>query len=156
MTMAEKQNNNNSSVNCWWHIKVLYLSNAILLLALVGVTFVGHLVVKQQKQDLELEIQLAAKRYVDFNPDQFGGDSAYYAKPPPDVDSDDDVTRVQAQQLVRIKRRALRHGDVDGTEHARRDPSYIRDPPANGESDLPDDWVWLTSYTRIPVSAHET
>ena len=105
-----------------------------------------------KKQDLELEIQLAAKRYVDFNPDQFGGDSAYYAKPPPDVDSDDDVTRVQAQQLVRIKRRALRHGDVDGTEHARRDPSYIRDPPANGESDLPDDWVWLTSYTRIPVS----
>ena len=143
-----------SSVQC--HIRILYCL-WLLLACVVGASiWLGHFQIQRLKEELRHEIHIQSRSFVEFNPELRHGDLEYSS--PPSVLDEEDVDEegeselsksAEQEEFLRVKRRARRHGHQQKIPQKDEQPIYLHQKEGSG---LPEDWVWLTSYSRIPVS----
>ena len=140
----------------WIHVRILYLLTVITILGVSIATWTC--LAEVQKLRREFHGQIVHRGVAEFDDtalkDTFTDRQLIQEEQQEEEEpkEDEDVRRVrEEEQLLRVKRRAPRH--EHGEEKKR--PSFYytpqRDMGREG-SGMPEDWVWLTSYSRIPVS----
>ena len=165
--------------NLWLHIKILYVSTSFLLVALLAAVCLGLREIQRLRTDLDEA--LSPTNFVDFEEHGLqraadrqrrgAGDSFNLQAEHLDIleqMESEGLEGEEDEQLIRVKRRTHRRRSREGKNNHRRDnddrandrPSfyYESSPRRDGEdregSGNPDPWVWLTSYSRIPVSTN--
>ncbi len=147
----------------WLHIKLLYVLLTILTAGSVCAIFKCFIEIHNLRQDLDAT--LLSNRAVEFaNLEDILAERKL--KYQADFDSENDSTEANdgkaesetpdfegniennEDQLIRVRKK--RHASFYRTADSRR---HGRDAATPGSgSNGPDDWVWLSSYSRIPVS----
>ena len=146
------------ATNVHLHIKVIYLLITVLCFGFAFATWICVTEMRQLRSDLDSETTaLRRGEVVEFDDDDVVAshgdvawddhDSASESSIPRKevtIESMDDRVRVRRGAKRRRSRPAFYVDDHDGKE-------------GSGESDGgSDDWVWLTSYSRIPVGTRPT
>ena len=154
--MKTKPGEITSDARLWTHVRVLYACTCVLTCLLVTVTWLGHREVTRLRSDIEG--QLMSRRVVEFNDDvvnDIPGDfsearDAFGDFP---VEEDVDMTKTE-DEVSRVKRGARRNRH--GRESSARDSDALggrgKQHVLSEGSGAMDDWAWVTSYSRIPVS----
>ena len=132
------------------HIRVLYLLIAVLCFGFAYATWICLTEIRQLRSDLDGEMAALSLRRGDVV--EFSGDGAWSDGGTATSEADSTpggvtIERMGASsdEVVRVRR---------DTKRRRSRPSFFTDgsEPTEGSGGSGGDWVWLTSYSRIPVS----
>ena len=121
------------------HIRFLYGMQVMFAALCCGGFYAGFTEINSLRAEMQREIAR-------LQPVEFGGfetdarASVYDAKERVSVDDEDND--LGGEQLLRVRRQATGH-----SMHGNGDGSGSGGAPAG-----PEDWMWLTSYSRVPVS----
>lgn len=169
---------NCSERNLWLHVKILYICFLITSVGLVCAALFSLERISHLKKDFEREF--AHLRVVEFDGEQilsewqrkvYSKESAWtptpnYAGPFSEDDMDNDSDKevsLEDEELLRVKRNADgQKSRKKQRKHRARAAGDAEKPPMflpgeqttdilEGSGNSPDDWMWLTTYSRIPV-----
>jgi len=150
LSAAERMSTEKKDSSVRIHIRVLYLLITVLCFGFAYATWICLTEIRQLRSDLDGEI--TALRRGDVI--EFSDDDAWSNGGTGTATSEADLTpggftieRMDASsdEVVRVRR---------DTKRRRSRPSFFTDgnEPSEGSGGSEGDWVWLTSYSRIPVS----
>ena len=129
----------------WFHVRILY---CLSLVCVVGVSVATWTCLSEvDKLRADFQGKVVRKGVAEFAMDAQGrsvnADDFSSNVPDKVVEEEEEVEEVpeEEEELLRVKR----SGDV---RDLKRRPSYYKHEAGSG---MGDDWVWLTSYSRIPV-----
>jgi hypothetical protein len=130
-----------TSESLWLHVRILYVISCVIIVGVSLATWTIFLEVEKLRKDFHGEI--VRKGVVDFSDlgrrrsDVVGG--AYS-----EVEEEEEEQVPEEEQLLRVKRQS---SPID-EEIKGNQPAYYHHTEGSGGSD---EYVWLTSYARIPV-----
>ena len=139
------------ATNVHLHIKVIYLLITVLCFGFAFATWICMTEMRQLRSDLDSETAaLRRGEVVEFDDDDVVVSHGDVAWDDHDTASEDSIPRKEVtiesmDDRVRMRR---------GAKRRRSRPAFYVDDGKEGSGDSDggsDDWVWLTSYSRIPV-----
>ena len=151
------------------HVRLLYACWIVTSVSCAYAIWLSFDQMSKMRLELENELSMYQRRVVEFNVHSDPWTNRVHAQPrtattttssyatPVVIPSDDDV----GEDFVRVRRNADKPRKKARKHRTRaadvsRPPTFFYGGRSTGENEgsgnTPEDWVWLTSYSRIPVS----
>ncbi|ELU00887.1 hypothetical protein CAPTEDRAFT_192556 [Capitella teleta] len=157
--MASEAGGKRCEKNLILHVRLLYACWIITSVSCAYAIWLSFDQMTKLRQEFEKELSVFNRRVVEFDAqgDSWGNSPKHWPPTPdygtPEVISDEDFVRVKRSATKPKKK--TRKQNTRALEDVSKPPTFFYGgksaPDAEGSGNTPDDWVWLTSYSRIPM-----